>query len=30
MHELTNFLDGDIADLTDALRSADVEERLGE
>ena len=30
MHELTNFLDGDIADLTDALKSADVEERLGE
>jgi peptide chain release factor 1 len=30
MHELTNFLDGDISELTDALRTADVEEQLGE
>jgi peptide chain release factor 1 len=30
MHELTNFLDGDIEALTDALRTADIEDRLGE
>ena len=30
MHELTKFLDGDIEPVVDALRHADVEDRLGE